>query len=142
MIHVINMLKGEEVKIGRGHDVDVRVTDISVSRVHAIIKKSQKGYFYIEDNHSKFGSLVLIRNPLLLKDGDPNIIQAGRTLMEISIKRPIKIFNSCICNHDEKNANRSSAAKKVGLVSKNGFDFFPEEFMPIIGKIRKSGKRL
>jgi pSer/pThr/pTyr-binding forkhead associated (FHA) protein len=40
VIHVVNMLKAEEIKIGRGHDADVRVTDISVSRLHALIKKS------------------------------------------------------------------------------------------------------
>lgn len=47
VIHVINMSKTEEAKIGRGHEVDVRITDISVSRLHAVIKKTQKGYFYL-----------------------------------------------------------------------------------------------
>jgi pSer/pThr/pTyr-binding forkhead associated (FHA) protein len=64
----------ESAKIGRGHDVDVRITDISVSRLHGLIKKTPKGYFYIQDNHSKFGSLALIRNPVQLKLGDPNFI--------------------------------------------------------------------
>ena len=67
VIHVINMLKTEEAKIGRGHDVDVRITDISVSRLHAWIKKTAKGYFYLQDNKSKFGTLSLIRNPILLR---------------------------------------------------------------------------
>jgi FHA domain len=47
VIHVINMLKTEQAKIGRGHDVDVRITDISVSRLHAVIKKTPRGYFYL-----------------------------------------------------------------------------------------------
>lgn len=47
VIHVVNMLKTNEAKIGRGHDVDVRITDISVSRLHALIKKTSKGYFYL-----------------------------------------------------------------------------------------------
>jgi hypothetical protein len=34
------MIENEEIKMGRGHDTDVRVTDISVSRLHAYIKKS------------------------------------------------------------------------------------------------------
>lgn len=68
------MLKPDDIKIGRGHDADVRVTDISVSRLHAIFKKDAKGYFYLEDNHSKFGTLVLVRNPFLLNIGDPNVI--------------------------------------------------------------------
>jgi pSer/pThr/pTyr-binding forkhead associated (FHA) protein len=50
VIHVINLIGTEEIRLGRGHDADVRVTDISVSRLHAVIKKTAKGYFYIEDN--------------------------------------------------------------------------------------------
>jgi hypothetical protein len=64
VIHVVNMLATETVKIGRGHDVDVRITDISVSRLHAVIKRSEKGYFYLQDNKSKFGTLALTRNPI------------------------------------------------------------------------------
>ena len=74
MIHVVNMLHTEEIKLGRGHDADVRVTDISVTRTHARMRKSIKGYFVIEDNKSKFGTLALIRNPILLSLSEPNII--------------------------------------------------------------------
>jgi pSer/pThr/pTyr-binding forkhead associated (FHA) protein len=28
------------IKVGRGHDSEVRITDISVSRCHALIKRS------------------------------------------------------------------------------------------------------
>ena len=83
MIHVVNMLKGSEIKLGRGHDADVRVTDISVSRLHALIKKTHKGYFILEDNHSKFGTLVMVRNPLPLSMMEVNYVQAGRTMVEI-----------------------------------------------------------
>jgi pSer/pThr/pTyr-binding forkhead associated (FHA) protein len=68
------MLRADEIKMGRGHDADVRVTDISVSRLHAMIKKSQKGYFYVEDNNSKFGSLILVRNPIALSFNDVNYV--------------------------------------------------------------------
>lgn len=66
------MAAAEEIKIGRGHDADVRVTDISVSRCHALIKKTEKGIFYIEDNQSKFGTLILIKNPIMLNMSDTN----------------------------------------------------------------------
>lgn len=66
VIHVVNMIGTEEIRMGRGHDADVRVTDISVSRLHALIRKSTKGYFYLEDNSSKFGTLALVKNPIML----------------------------------------------------------------------------
>ena len=61
VIHVINMTNIGKLYIGRGHDAHVRVTDISVSRLHAIFFKSKAGYFYLSDNDSKFGTLALVR---------------------------------------------------------------------------------
>ncbi len=49
------------INIGRGHDSDLRVNDISVSRCHALIK-FKKGTFQLKDNKSKFGTLVLIKH--------------------------------------------------------------------------------
>ena len=54
------------IKVGRAHDSEVRVTDISVSRCHALIKVSSRGDSVVEDNSSKFGTLVQIRKPYLL----------------------------------------------------------------------------
>lgn len=58
VIHVINMARNRKCFIGRGQDADVKVTDISVSRLHASILKSSYGYFYLCDNKSKFGTLL------------------------------------------------------------------------------------
>jgi hypothetical protein len=64
VIHVVNMQNTIKLFIGRGHDAHVRVTDISVSRLHAVIIKSTQGYYYLSDNDSKFGTLALVRSPL------------------------------------------------------------------------------
>lgn len=54
-MYVISLMGS--AKIGRGHESDVRISDISVSRVHAKLC-FENGDFYIEDYGSKFGSLV------------------------------------------------------------------------------------
>jgi len=60
-IHVLNFADDNtQFKMGRGHDSEVRVNDISVSRCHAIINYQPNG-IYIQDNKSKFGTLVLTR---------------------------------------------------------------------------------
>lgn len=47
------------VRLGRGNDNDIRVNDISVSRIHAFIRRDSKdNSIYLEDNTSKFGTLV------------------------------------------------------------------------------------
>lgn len=52
-------------KMGRGHESDLRINDISVSRCHAAIKfKNNK--FVLKDNNSKFGTLVLLKKSIKL----------------------------------------------------------------------------
>lgn len=54
MVHLLSVPEVEgaksEFKIGRGHESEVRINDISVSRCHAMIKYRPKDGFYIEDN--------------------------------------------------------------------------------------------
>jgi pSer/pThr/pTyr-binding forkhead associated (FHA) protein len=60
-------------KMGRGHDSEVRVNDISVSRCHAIINYRPEG-IYISDNRSKFGTLVLCKeSQIKLLEDTPQI---------------------------------------------------------------------
>lgn len=40
VIHVVTMQSNVKLFIGRGHEANVRVTDISVSRLHAYLYKS------------------------------------------------------------------------------------------------------
>lgn len=42
-IHVINFSARKKVKVGRGQNAEVRITDISVSRFHTLIKLNKKG---------------------------------------------------------------------------------------------------
>ncbi len=66
IVHIVKPSAGKDVfKMGRGHESDLRINDISVSRLHAMIKYKD-GKFLLEDNVSKFGTLVLInkRTPL------------------------------------------------------------------------------
>ena len=79
------MVERKTIKIGRGHDADIRVTDISVSRFHAKINRSDDGHFYLEDNRSKFGTLIQIRKPFKIERHKTNYIQCGRSLLQLRI---------------------------------------------------------
>ena len=61
---VIQNIPSDGIKIGRGHECQIRITDISVSRTHAKIDKIGDEYF-IFDNKSKFGTLVKEDNLML-----------------------------------------------------------------------------
>ncbi len=54
--------------MGRGHDSDIRVTDISVSRVHALLfVKMQQKAVLLKDCLSKFGTLFCLKEEEALK---------------------------------------------------------------------------
>ena len=74
-----------EFKLGRGHESEVRINDISVSRCHAIIKCKKDG-FYIEDNLSKFGTIVLLKDKMKLAEDHTMAIQVGRSVVSFTIK--------------------------------------------------------
>lgn len=58
-VYVVDLDTRTDVfRIGRGHDSDIRVSDISVSRFHAIIVKTEQNELVIKDNNSKFGTLI------------------------------------------------------------------------------------
>lgn len=62
VIHVFFLEKFNEFKIGRSVDTDMKIADISVSRIHAYIRIN-KGSLVLEDNGSKFGTLVKLNGP-------------------------------------------------------------------------------
>ena len=60
-IHVINFEVVPDVRVGRAQYVEVRITDISVSRYHACLTwQKEHGIVTVEDNFSKFGTLKLV----------------------------------------------------------------------------------
>ena len=62
------------------------MNDISVSRAHAEFKLTNYGLF-VEDKQSKFGTLVLIRDPFpILKDRNSIILQVGRSVVNCRVE--------------------------------------------------------
>lgn len=89
-MHVIKPAEQTEFKIGRGHESDLRVSDISVSRCHAMLKydASHSHSYYLEDNLSKFGTLVLANGGQVELDLDQTkAIQIGRSVISFTVKR-------------------------------------------------------
>ena len=74
------------ISIGRGSSSDIRMNDISVSRNHALLRLTPQGLF-LEDNISKFGTLVLVKEPFpLLKARNNVYLQVGRTVVQANVK--------------------------------------------------------
>ena len=78
------LVNKDAIKLGRGHESNIRISDISVSRCHAIIKVIDKR-FYIEDNNAKFGTLVGFTNPIPI---DKHVsVQVGRSVLSFELNK-------------------------------------------------------
>lgn len=71
--------------LGRGHDSDLRINDISVSRKHANLEYKD-GSFYFVDLKSKFGTLALLSQDVELVEQNSQTFQIGRTVVTLKAK--------------------------------------------------------
>ena len=130
-LHIMSLAKGRSsVVVGRGHEADVRINDISVSRFHAVIRwmntnaSVKKQQIVIEDRGSKFGSLIAVKGPIPLELGVPLSIQSGRTITTITVKKP-NLFTNLLCFRPastplSSQLNASAIAAQPILLSESG----------------------
>ena len=86
-IHIIKLKKsnGEPFKIGNDNDNDIIDRDISISDHHAILRFNDKdGKISIQNWKSKYGTSILIRNPIKILD-KKIYLQVGRTYIEVCL---------------------------------------------------------
>jgi hypothetical protein len=87
-IHVILLNENDKVIMGRGHDSDVRINDISVSRTHSCLILQNKKVL-LKDLRSKFGTLILVQKEIEVSDQKLSL-QIGRSYFETMITWKIK----------------------------------------------------
>ena len=118
-IHVIQ-LGTDELIIGRGHESDIRINDISVSRSHAKLRYDmENGTILLRDLKSKFGTLILIKKPLQIKEKKIHI-QIGRTYIE-----------GWLMGMEEFNKLRKEKKNKMQNKEHQHAPINPEQNMPI-----------
>jgi hypothetical protein len=101
-IYIISFDKKNEIKIGRSHESDLRITDVTVSRMHCQITKTNENEVVLEDCNSKFGSLVFLQiKKLRILPHVILPIQIGRTFLNFSLRNTFNICN-CLKFFDKK----------------------------------------
>jgi hypothetical protein len=116
-IHIICVENGRSVHVGRAQEADLRITDISVSRKHAIITYLNNE-FILEDNKSKFGTLVKMKKVVSLAKGKNISIQVGRTMFHICVKKRFN-WKKCCCFSLKKIAPEWSYITQEGFEHNN-----------------------
>eukprot|EP00429_Kryptoperidinium_foliaceum_P053078 CAMPEP_0176076332 /NCGR_PEP_ID=MMETSP0120_2-20121206/38158_1 /TAXON_ID=160619 /ORGANISM="Kryptoperidinium foliaceum, Strain CCMP 1326" /LENGTH=445 /DNA_ID=CAMNT_0017410049 /DNA_START=95 /DNA_END=1432 /DNA_ORIENTATION=+ len=82
-LHVMSLAE-KSLVLGRGHESDLRIADVSISRCHASIR-FEDGQFLLQDNESKFGTLVAMKRGHQIEASKPISVQIGRTVLKFSL---------------------------------------------------------
>ena len=90
-LYIVSFEGKKILRLGRGYESDFRISDISVSRNHASIKIKGSG-LYLEDQKSKFGTLVRLKKKIELDVDTKIYVQCGKTLLKIAVTRPWSFF--------------------------------------------------
>ena len=90
-IHIISLDRKNSINIGRANECELSISEISVSRFHCIIHKDD-GDLFLEDNISKFGTLILIQNnSIVMNDYIPLKVQIKKTYIELKNIKPLSL---------------------------------------------------
>lgn len=58
LIYILNFTQKRVFEIGRGHNCDIKLSEITVSRKHLKLEVDSNNKIKIQDLSSKFGTLV------------------------------------------------------------------------------------
>ena len=122
--YIVKFNNNNEMKIGRGLDNQMILNEITVSRNHCLLnlQKNKNGKYEIkmEDQSSKFGSLILMQsNKFEIIKGKPLHIQISNVHLVIQYKKNNSLLSCCNVdvvdekNSYEKNNNRAVKNKNV-----------------------------
>ena len=94
--YLVKYEKNNIMKIGRALEMQLILNDISVSRNHCQLKLEEDGSIFLEDNNSKFGTLVLIQaeNLEILK-GNILTVQVGTNFLNFELNKKKNLFGCC-----------------------------------------------
>jgi hypothetical protein len=107
-IHVIVLEKNSKIAMGRGHEADVRINDISVSRMHGTITLEENNKILLRDLGSKFGTLALIQSNYTCLNKKV-CLQIGRSYMEV---RTCPNAEYLVLEKEQKDLNEANLKKE------------------------------
>ena len=121
VVHVFN-LRYDNFRAGRSIEADMKIADISVSRFHSYFRVVDQSV-YVEDNGSKFGTLIKIQRPFnILSSREDNysqstLLQVGRSLLHLNFVNTSKY--QIICQKNPSTVKSSSKGAYLRLRKDN-----------------------
>ena len=89
---IITFSSKKIIKIGRHADNELRISDVSVSRHHAVLQLDGSS-LYIMDCNSKFGTLLMMKQPFMIGSRTELEVQSGKYLFGFNLEIGWSLFS-------------------------------------------------
>jgi len=119
--HIISLDHKTYITLGLSNNCDLTFPELSVSRNHCIIRRGENNNsVFLEDNNSKFRTLVLIQNKnMIVNDFMTLNIQVNKTLIKFKLDIPFSW--NCCGRQDTREKFDCQVQNKKGLNVMNSF---------------------
>ena len=130
LIYIISFDEKNAISIGRGQDCDVRLGDVTVSRMHSLFVRTKDNKIIIKDAGSKFGTLILLQAKKVLISNKILSIQIGKLYLNLCVQyfklncfcKILCCICCCFCLNKNKNQNKKNDIK-LDKKSTNNFSY-------------------
>ena len=130
LIYIISFDEKNAISIGRGQDCDVRLGDVTVSRMHSLFVRTKDNKIIIKDAGSKFGTLILLQAKKVLISNKILSIQIGKLYLNLCVQffnlncfcKILCCICCCFCLNKKKNQNKKNDIK-LDKKSTNNFSY-------------------
>lgn len=95
----------DTISFGRSNNTDIRLSCTSVSRQHSKMSMDNNGSIYLEDENSKFGTLVLLTDEIKIIPANKLLIQFNNTLFKFNLNRLTTFCSTLFCCFSKSNKN-------------------------------------
>ena len=127
LIYIVSFDTKDKITIGRSQSSDLKISDVTISRIHSVLLRTKDNKILIKDACSKFGTLILIKKKKILINDKILSIQKGKVLLNLYVEYYKfgymfnKFFNCifcCFCCNKKKKEN-SNEDKKISCTNNN-----------------------
>ena len=122
-IYIISFDTKNRITIGRSHSSDMKLFDVTISRLHSILLRTKDNKILIKDACSKFGTLILLRAKNMLINEKILSIQIGKILLNFHIENDklnyifTHVYNLLFCCFTCKKKKNEKSKEKISFIN-------------------------
>ena len=96
IIYIVSFDTKDKISIGRSQSSDMKISDVTISRIHSLLLRTKDNKIMIKDACSKFGTLLLLHSKKMLINDKILSIQNGKILLNLYVE--YYKFNYIFCH--------------------------------------------